>query len=251
MPTINLISDVHLEFGKYEPLVDDEMQAIIIAGDLSPGLTGIEFLEELEHRSKAPIIYVPGNHCFWYADYFPRLEFLKKQCDRIGVHFLYNESVTINNTVYLGTTLWTDFRASGNQPLALTQAGLLMNDYKYIFNGELPITPEFILEENRKAVEFIRDGLNAAPTGSKTCVITHHAPILASLGEHRDHKSAAFYASDLRNVIYEHQPDLWVHGHTHHSVRIVEDETLIVCNPRGYKGVHLNKDFIPDILIEF
>lgn len=251
MPNINLISDIHLEFGKYQALVDDEMDVIVIAGDLDPALAGIEFLEELNSRTKAPIIYVPGNHCFWYSDFTSRLSFLKRQCDRIGVHFLYNESVTINNTVYLGTTLWTDFRAGGNQQLSLLQAATSMNDYKHMFNGDETLTPQFILDEHIKAVEFIRNGLLAAPPGHKTCVVTHHAPVLASLGPRADSKYSAFYASDLRGLIYEHQPDLWVHGHTHQSVRLVEDETLIVCNPRGYHGVAVNKDFIPDILIEF
>jgi Icc-related predicted phosphoesterase len=251
MPVINVTSDIHLEFGKYVPAYDSEMQALVIAGDLAPGLQGIEFLEELEAKSKAPIIYVPGNHCLWGRNFEDQLEFLKKNCDRIGVHFLYNESVTINDTVYLGTSLWTDFNANNNQVLDMVRAQMAMNDYKNMFHKDVLLTPQFLLDEHKKAVEFIVDGLNSAPSTHKTCVVTHHAPCLRSLGHRRGHSNSPFYASDLSSIINELQPDLWVHGHIHESIRYVEGETLIVCNPRGYHGVHLNPDFIPDILIEF
>lgn len=251
MPVINVSSDLHLEFGPYVAPYDSEMEAIVIAGDLAPGIQGIEFLEDLESRSKAPIIYVPGNHCLWGRNIEDQLDFLKKNCDRIGVHFLYNESVTINETVYLGTTLWTDFNANGDQVQALIRAQFGMNDYKYMYHKDVLITPQFLLDEHKKAVQFLTDSLNDAPSTHKTCVVTHHAPCLRSLGDRRHNKHSPFYASDLAPMIHALEPDLWIHGHIHESIRYVEGNTLVVCNPRGYHGVHLNADFIPDILIEF
>lgn len=42
------------------------------------------------------------------------------------------------------------------------------------------------------------------------------------------------YASDLRDLIHAHWPDLWVHGHIHHAADYRVGRTRIVCNPRDH-----------------
>jgi Icc-related predicted phosphoesterase len=75
------------------------------------------------------------------------------------------------------------------------------------------------------------------PFDGKTVVVTHHAPHPISIAPRyaRDALNPAF-ASDLTDVISQHQPDLWVHGHTHSSFDYVVPgtKTRVVCNPMGY-----------------
>jgi len=60
-----------------------------------------------------------------------------------------------------------------------------------------------------------------------------------------DPVSAAF-ASNMDGFILEHQPRLWIHGHTHESFDYEIGKTRVVCNPRGYASIEENKGFRPD-----
>jgi Icc-related predicted phosphoesterase len=45
-------------------------------------------------------------------------------------------------------------------------------------------------------------------------VVTHHAPSASSIaGDYKHDILSASYASDLANLIAEHDPSLWIHGH--------------------------------------
>jgi hypothetical protein len=44
----------------------------------------------------------------------------------------------------------------------------------------------------------------------------------------------AYFVSDVTSCIREHQPKLWVHGHTHDRCDYMLGETRVVANPLGY-----------------
>jgi len=50
----------------------------------------------------------------------------------------------------------------------------------------------------------------------------------------------------MDDFILEHQPRLWIHGHTHESFDYKIGKTRVVCNPRGYASTEKNKGFRPD-----
>ena len=47
----------------------------------------------------------------------------------------------------------------------------------------------------------------------------------------------------------EHQPRLWIHGHTHESFDYQIGKTRVVCNPRGYASIEENHCFRPDYTV--
>ena len=49
-------------------------------------------------------------------------------------------------------------------------------------------------------------------------------------------------------MVMRYWPDVWVHGHVHHSVGYVLGETQVLCNPRGYADE--NPAFDPALVIE-
>ena len=59
--------------------------------------------------------------------------------------------------------------------------------------------------------------------------------------------SAAF-VSDLSEVIWDHQPDVWIHGHVHDSFDYEVGSTRVVCNPRGY-GPENEREFDPALVV--
>ena len=72
---------------------------------------------------------------------------------------------------------------------------------------------------------------------SRSVVITHHAPSIGSLPEHkRTEPISAAYASNLEDVITTNGPAIWVHGHIHHPRDYAVGNTRIVNNALGYPG---------------
>jgi Icc-related predicted phosphoesterase len=78
----------------------------------------------------------------------------------------------------------------------------------------------------------------------RTIVVTHHAPsIKSNVDQYRSDRLSAAFASNMEDFILEHQPRLWIHGHTHESFDYQIGKTRVVCNPRGYAPIEINKEF--------
>lgn len=157
--------------------------------------------------------------------------------------------------------MWTDFNLNGNQPMDMIYAQGVMNDYQQIHEAsDLPqgkrISPHTLLTEHHIARHFIRSELEK-PFDGKTVVVTHHGPTELSIdSDFRAERSNAFYVSRMENLIFEHQPALWVHGHVHRSGNYEIGDTRVIINPRGYPiGFDFmkrmeNEEFDPNLLIE-
>jgi hypothetical protein len=77
-----------------------------------------------------------------------------------------------------------------------------------------------------------------------------HCPSPRSVPDRfRDDPLTPAFSSDLEALILRHQPDLWIHGHTHDSFDYTIGCTRVVCNPEGYSYEH-NPDFVPDLVID-
>lgn len=233
-----IFSDLHLEYAALrEPLNIPEADVCIVAGDLCRGpANGVRWLSE-HIAPSMPCVYVAGNHEFYKGSIREGLEEGRKTAQEFpGVHFLENETVTIGGILFIGATLWTDYRIEGHQLLAMRHARERMNDYRYIALQRKPwqrFVPEAAARIYQHSRRFIGNALSAASI--PTVVVTHHLPHPASLPDSSsgDLINAA-YASDLTDIIQSGHPALWVHGHTHESCDHLVCETRIVCNPRGY-----------------
>lgn len=97
-------------------------------------------------------------------------------------------------------------------------------------------TPEQALALHRESRAWLEERLSE-PFDGKTVVVTHHAPHPGSISpKYLGDALTPAFVSDLTDLIGRHQPDMWIHGHVHHSCDYVvpETKTRIVCNPRGY-----------------
>lgn len=93
-----------------------------------------------------------------------------------------------------------------------------------------------------RSVEAMREFLESH-AAERTVVVTHHAPSMLSLPEHRRSKLlSCAYASHLDDFILKHEPLLWIHGHIHHSNDYHIGQTRVVANPRAYPDGP-NEDF--------
>ena len=239
---VQIVSDLHLEFGNPIPSLTPEADVLVVAGDLAEVRHPWLLAEAAAAwRAVQHVLYVPGNHEFYGSDIDDGRQILAGQCRFHGVTLLDRNAVTIEGTRFIGTTLWTDFLLDGiaNEAAAHAEAQLRMSD----FNGAIlqrQRTRNFTtFESARRHVEdraFIEHELAAAETaGTPVVVITHHAPTPRSVAPrfHGDPCNSAF-ASDLEAVISEYQPALWIHGHMHDPVDITVGRTRVLCNPAGY-----------------
>jgi len=151
---------------------------------------------------------------------------------------LDRDKVVIAGVRFLGATMWTDFAATGNPPIASFSAQNAMNDFRQIRTENYRrIRPADLAEQSVKTRDWLRARF-AEPFDGHTVVITHHAPTLRSLQDnpHAGGHMDAAYANRWEDLMGGDQVVLWVHGHSHTAVDYEVAGTRVVCNPRGYPG---------------
>lgn len=215
---------------------------IVLAGDIHVGLRGIIYAEQLAAYFDAPVVYVAGNHEY-YHQHIDLLEpALRSAATHSGgrVTFLDNDVATFElggeRLHVAGCTLWTDFRLHGGQDEAMDFAARHMNDYRLIRRVTRFFTPAHALERHERSRLWLHDNLarlRREEPGAKIIAVTHHAPHESVLGR-RTGRIAPSYASHLLPDFYAAPPDLWVHGHTHYRHDSMIEGIRVVSAPRGY-----------------
>jgi predicted phosphodiesterase len=246
-----IYSDLHLEFAPFDPPALD-VDVIVLAGDIGPKLTGIKFANSLRSRSRAEIVYVPGNHEFYGSN--TRLVDKLREHANAGVHVLDNNSVCIDRVRFLGATLWTDFSLyrDTDEVAAKTAAGSMMNDYECIRNAERSyqrLTPTDTQNFHAQSCSWINDQLSCPLTG-RVVVVTHHAPSEHSLApKHRGSPLSPAFASSLEWLVMGSRANLWIYGHTHYNADYRIGLTRVLSNQRGYPDEDV-EGFDPALVVE-
>ena len=246
---IYILSDLHIEFEGFNP-PELKVDVVVLAGDIHVKEKGLIWAQEKFPDSS--VIYVLGNHEYYKKSYPKHLHKLKGMAEGTNVTILENDVIEIGDTVFLGCTLWTDFRLFGDPRSPGIEASNTMNDYKKIrfgpsFRRLKPLDSVRIHNESihwlKQEVERHRD--------RKLVIVTHHAPSRRSLPEeYSDDILSAAYASDLDNFVASSGAVLWIHGHIHTQKDYKIGETRVICNPRGYIPVEPNIDFVSEYILD-
>jgi predicted phosphodiesterase len=229
---ILVYSDLHTEFEDFTPPATGA-DVVILAGDIGVKTRGVQWANA---AFGCPVIYVCGNHEFYDGHLERTLEEMKAVAAS-HVHVLENECWIWNQTRFLCATAWTDFSLTGSTDIAMRRAAELMNDFRVIRTGadNRRLRPEDVAVRNLASRTWLSQELSK-PFAGLTAVVTHHAPLVGVLNGPRDHLDAA-YANHWPDLV--HQADLWVFGHTHCPVDLMERDCRVVSNPRGYPGERL------------
>jgi len=240
-----VLSDLHLEYGHFEPPEEAVAVAdvIVLAGDIHPAPNGIEWARQT--FGDKPIVYIAGNHEFFDCDFEAALVLMRQVAKECDVHFLENDSVTIKGIRFLGCTLWTDFEFYG---LARKQALMEMSDKRWPdYLGRIQsrrsmtgrLSPELTIQRHLASRAWLQEQLSLCER-SKTVVVTHHYPNKKS--------TPPKFVGDEMNVVFGshipvelvRQTSLWIHGHSHNHVdyRLGDSKqsTRVIANPRGYES---------------
>ena len=266
MTRIKICSDLHLECCENNHGIPDlgSGEVLILGGDIlcarhfktSGNLHQVykDFLNKCIDNFEY-VLYIKGNHEHYGLNYDKTHNILKENIPK-QIHLLENDYVKIKDTIFLGCTLWTDFR--NENALEMMEAQNCMNDYKVIRIGSnyRKMNPDDTLGFHKKSKLFLQQKLEQFKD-TKTWVLTHHAPSYQSV--HPKYRSSGIangaYVSDLDDLILNNpQIKYFSHGHTHESMDYVIGDCRVVCNPRGYyngyNNADLNINFDPNFEVE-
>jgi predicted phosphodiesterase len=261
MTRLWVISDLHLDHVGNRAIdltPPGDAEIAIVAGDIG-GMLHNAVAVVARITAGLPTIIVAGNHDYYADGPSPRptmAQILDRARDAASrhahMHILECDAVVIEGVRFLGTTLWTDGWTAARDRLWSPRAAFAeiekgMNDYRKIRTG--PTTRHRLrLRDTRgiheRSVAWLRSAM-AETSDEPTVVVTHHGP---DPGSGSDGEMASAYWSDLRELIAEGRPDVWVHGHTHKFRDDVVSETRMVSNPLGYPRERTGFDV--DLLIK-
>jgi hypothetical protein len=218
-----------------------------------------------------------GNHEHYNGDFAESKNKLQSMLESnmlSNVYLLDKETKVIDDTTFIGGTLWTDM--NNEDSLTMRHLAGMMNDFRCVKNSnriikrKVPIYKrgedgKYIYQKIGEVNSMVEDGFKFKEEPStfstqdafddhkemlgylkvmlegkhdtKFVVVGHHAP--SKLSTHPRYKNEEVmnggYSSDLSAFILDNpQIKLWTHGHTHEDFDYMIGSTRIVCNPRGY-----------------
>ena len=274
---IAVCSDLHLEFGAVTLENPGDVDVLILSGDIC---VARDLMEQDPHgivdfgkssryhtffqncSDQFPhVLYVAGNHEHYHGDFKDTIPDLKKRLGYLeNLHILDREIFELNDTVFVGGTLWTDMNKE--DPLTLHAIRRMMNDFRCVDNSNHVVnyktyddhdnpdkptfrtrpaifSPEDAVEDHKKMLGYIKHIYTDMPPWKQMVVVGHHTPSHTSC--HPRYKDDQLmnggYHSDLSEFIMDRPGiKLWTHGHTHELFDYMIGDTRVVCNPRGYTG---------------
>lgn len=257
-----IYSDLHLEMilrpkGSMPwlpPALD--VDVVVLAGDIASGTYGIRWAAEAfcQGNASPEVIYVAGNHEYYGENLRSLLAEMRWTAKKLGVHFLENNTVELGDVRFLGTTLWSDFELYGRglaKTMHMKAARQQISDYSTIFAaGERFIEPQETLRLHRNARKFLKQELKK-PYSGKTVVVTHFAPHRGCVPQQfAGSVLSPYFVSDMASIMRQHPIDLWVVGHTHHNIDLIESRCRVISNQMGYpleQCAKFNKDLIIEL----
>jgi predicted phosphodiesterase len=251
---IRILSDLHVDINNHYGSIfkwEDRDVLTVLAGDTSGDLkTTAEFVRK--HFNNA--ILIGGNHIVYneegktiqqlHSEY--RAEFPLDT----SISFLENDYKIIDDVVFIGATLWTDYKYSDDQSINMHFAAQSMNDFRWgSFAGPtglaIPLRPDHCLSVFQDSMKFIQETYDRfINTDKKIVLIVHHGISPQAIArEHRGSHLNAAYISDLEEYITQNMPRLAliIHGHVHHRIQYKIGDIPVICNPFGYAGYGENK----------
>jgi Icc-related predicted phosphoesterase len=269
---VAICSDLHLEFGDLFFKNEDNIDVLILSGDIMVAadlgkpdpydiMQGAKHTRNRDFMSRCSfqfphVIYIMGNHEHYHGDYATSADILRKFCaEWDNVHFLDKEQIKIDDVTFIGGTLWTDM--NGEDALTMRHIAGMMNDFRIVKNSNREVTyktfdegsdnptfrtrtssfsPADAVEDHRAMMAYVQTIIEGR-YDEKFVVVGHHAPSKAST--HPRYKDEEVmnggYSTNLDDFIIDHpQIKLWTHGHTHEDFDYRVGSTRVVCNPRGY-----------------
>lgn len=234
---VQYASDLHLEFFDNSVFVARcpfkvAGDVLVLAGDTFPLRECSTYKRHhffdwcAEHYRET--FLVPGNHEYYRDDVAAYPDSWEMEL-RTNVRMCENQSIVLDDTEFLLSTLWSHIPMS--RWLALKRG---MNDFTLISYDGSPLTATPYNALHERDLAFIKSAVSKSRTAHKV-VVTHHVPSnLLVADEFKGSSLECGFTVDLTNFIASSGIDLWVYGHSHRSIEQVIGHTRMASNQVGY-----------------
>lgn len=207
---IGLCSDLHLEFGDLIIPNQEDVDVLILSGDILVENDLDEWVEAAYENGYSRkrsdkfhlfmqrvcnafphVVYVAGNHEHYHGDFAKTYEGLKRKLGYLkNLHILDKETFEFGNFVFFGSTLWTDMNR--NDPLTLEYIRHSMNDFRIVDNSNRKTYRKVPLYKKGEDGQYLKDekgnyiqeGMKMKEEVSKFCpqdAVDEHVKCLAAL----------------------------------------------------------------------
>ena len=246
---IRVLSDLHLECGPFTfaPIGED---LVVLAGDIAdqsrPARRHRRALCDAIATSGVPAVYVLGNHEY-YCDSLPRQLIARRLRHELpaNIHLLDGGVFDVGGIRVLGCTLWSD--CGRNQAAQLTAEQCITDFYWMRDDQGNPVTATTMAEWHQVERQWLAQQIDQADR--PVVVVTHWQPSATSTPERFRGSDLTPYFQTTCAELLRPPVRLWIHGHTHDMVDVVERGVRIVCNPRGYTTSEVNEQFDDELVI--
>lgn len=232
---IQFASDLHLEMVANAAWLQSHPlevvgDILVLAGDTAYLEEGIpNWFLDWASASYQQVLLIPGNHEYYhYGDIAKRGESWQWML-RENVGYYYNKVVTIGNTDFILSTMWSHIP---EVDMFQVQRGL--NDFYQILCNDNRLTPDDFNAEHERCKQFIMKSV-AESKAKHIVVVTHHVPTLQAVApQYQGSTLSSAFAVEMGNFIAENHIDYWIYGHSHTNIDTVIEKTKIVSNQLGY-----------------
>lgn len=254
---IAYMSDLHFEFygNDWMPELPMTADVLVLAGDISAGRNVVPTIKRIsEALPDTQVLFVAGNHEFYHVSIDNHLEILRLSFEKEEkIHFLEKDSVTINETVFLGCTLWTGMDVLGSDKIKflIDEFRMGLSDFHHIKDraGSEKFHPVTMMQLYRESRLWLENQLITCDPRN-TIVVTHFPPCAeAQNALIAEDNYAAYFKANCGDLIRKYQPKYWIYGHNHWCDRIIIGATTLVSNQGGYPDENVG-NYDKDRLIE-
>ena len=232
---IQFVSDLHLEMVANAAWL--QLHPLEIAGDILVLAGDTAYLEEgipnwflnWASTSYQQVLLIPGNHEYYhYGDIAKRGDSWKRLL-RENVGYYYNKVVTIEDTDFILSTMWSHIPA-----VEMFQVKRGLNDFYQILCNDNRLVPDDFNAEHERCKQFIMKSI-AESKSKHIVVVTHHLPTLQAVApQHQGSTLSSAFAVEMGHFIAESRIDYWIYGHSHTNIDTEIGKTKIVSNQLGY-----------------
>ncbi|MGM0641004.1 MAG: metallophosphoesterase [Thermotogota bacterium] len=245
---ISILSDIHVdkqvvesdpvEIALLKVLNEDTPDYLIIAGDIADDYQkSLEILFYLENNTKTKILFVPGNHDLWNKEnYIENTNEIYLKLKEFQGN-LSNGPIIIGDWAIVGDVGWYDYSfAHEKYSLDELSKGNDFNrhwkDKKFVNWGkdDITVTNDFKNKINSQ-IEKLKD--------KNIILVTHvvtHEKFTVKNRNMWEYFNAYLGTQNYDEIYKKDQVKYVIMGHVHYRKKIMENETLFICNCLNYRN---------------
>lgn len=248
-----IISDIHIDINKDYNVIDElanyvkenKIELLLIAGDISsyPEIT-LNAICEIETKSGAKVLYVPGNHDLWNKD--------SKYTNNDKIYELFlNDEHCLSGKIYetedyviIGDVAWYDYSFGNHEKFCTEDFEKMTHDGRTWQDSLFNTWSKNNREKSDWFIEKFQSKINensSKPVVLMTHMITHDKFAVPEEREMWKYFNAFLGSKKLKELCITNQVKYSICGHVHYRNTFTEDGVTWMCRCLNYHNEWLGE----------